>query len=107
MVNVEAGVKVKPQKKPLAVEKKARPQPKKRDRSKLWAPKAPTEGVITLLVDKNPKVAGSASAKRFACYRNGMTVAEYGKAILAGGWPKAKIASGLRWDLAHGFISVK
>lgn len=53
---------------------------------------------ITLLVKENPKRAGSASAKRFAKYKNGMTIAEAVKAGVTRG--------DIIWDKAHGFIKV-
>lgn len=54
---------------------------------------------IHVLVKSNPKKAGSASAKRFDLYRNGMTVEAF---IEAGGTP-----GDVAWDIGHGFIEVK
>jgi hypothetical protein len=81
--------------------------PNKRDRSKRYAkwPYNP-EQVITMLVDKNPKNGDTASSRKFALYRNGMMVAEYIEAVVKSGQKKGKAISGIRWDLAHGFIKV-
>lgn len=49
--------------------------------------------------DNNPKRAGSDSAKRFAAYKDGMTVGDYLKK--SGGTP-----ADLAWDSKHGFIKV-
>jgi hypothetical protein len=51
---------------------------------------------ITMLVQENPK--RGASAERFALYKDGMTVAQ----ALEAGVQRAD----LRWDLAHGWISI-
>lgn len=53
---------------------------------------------IALLVKENPKRKGSASHKRFALYRNGMTTDAF---LKAGG-----TRSDLRWDTAHKFIAI-
>lgn len=52
--------------------------------------------VIRLAVNENPKKG--LSAKRFALYRNGMTVQQY---LEMGGF-----SSDIAWDLAHGYITV-
>lgn len=56
-------------------------------------------GTIRLLVATNPKRPGSAAHDRFACYRDGMTVADY----LAAGGQRLD----LRYDADHGFIHVE
>lgn len=53
---------------------------------------------IKVLV-KNPKKPGTASHKRFASYKSGMTV----KAALAKGVTRPD----LRWDVAHQYIEIK
>lgn len=64
------------------------------------AAKLATDGkIIHLLVEKNPKRAGSKSYDRFECYREGMTV---GQAIAAG------VTRGdIKWDQEHGHIELK
>jgi hypothetical protein len=53
---------------------------------------------IKILVKGNPKRPGSASAKRFALYKNGMKVSAAKASGLGPG--------DLRWDVAHGFIAI-
>jgi hypothetical protein len=53
---------------------------------------------IKVLVDTNPKREGSASYKRFAIYKSGMTVAE----AIAKGLTRPD----LNWDVDHQFISI-
>lgn len=65
--------------------------------TKQTKPEAKQE-IIKLLVKENPKRKGSASHKRFALYRNGMTVEKF---LATGG-----TRSDLRWDTAHNFITV-
>jgi hypothetical protein len=55
--------------------------------------------VITLLVNKNPKKDGSKSAKRFALYKNGMSVLDF---LKAGG-----LLADINYDVAHKSIEVK
>lgn len=52
--------------------------------------------VIKLLVTENPKNENSASGKRFALYKNSMTVAEF---LKAGG-----LMADIYWDRSHKFI---
>lgn len=54
--------------------------------------------VITLLVDYNPKRAGSSSHGRFEKYEDGMTVEDAQKAGISAG--------DLLWDTKHGFIEI-
>lgn len=56
-------------------------------------------GVITLLVDKNPKRPTAAAYARFELYRNGQTVSEF----LAAGGTKADLS----WDRSHDFIRIE
>lgn len=56
------------------------------------------DATIQVLVKDNPKKAGSASAKRFAIYKSGMTVAEFLKA----GGTRADLA----WDAKHEFVKI-
>lgn len=62
-------------------------------------PKFEMDKVITLLTEVNPKRPGSASATRFAAYKTGLTVAQF---VAAGG-----TVADVKWDTAHGFISIK
>lgn len=55
--------------------------------------------VIRVLVDKNPKKAGSRAHDKFALYRDGMTVSEYRE---AGG-----TADEIKWDAERSFIRVE
>ena len=59
----------------------------------------PEDRVIRLRVADNPKRAGSPSHRRFALYRDGMTVGEFLKA----GGQRSDIA----WDVDKGWISVE
>jgi Cu/Ag efflux protein CusF len=60
----------------------------------------PDTAKITIKTEggKNPKREGSAAAKRFALYKNGMTV---GEAIKAG-----VFYADLAWDVGHGLVSI-
>lgn len=58
----------------------------------------PDNGVITLLVEGNPKRAGTASFDRFAQYKTGMTIKQ---AVDAG-----VIYNDFSWDVGHNFIRV-
>ena len=55
--------------------------------------------IIRMIVDKNPKKPGSASALRFDRYRDGATVA----ACLEAGVTLADV----RWDVAHKFVRLE
>lgn len=63
------------------------------------AAKFDLEAKIKILVDENPKRKGSASAKRFEKYENGMKVAD----ALAKGVTSADI----NWDTKHNFIALR
>jgi hypothetical protein len=63
------------------------------------APKFAKDAVITLLVQENPKRAGSASHARFENYKSGMTVEQ---ALAAG-----LISGDFTHDVAHGFIRIE
>lgn len=100
---------------PAAVLAPKKPAPKKPTSAPTTTARGPKPevseaAVITVLVDKNPKRAGSRAAARFALYRPGMTVGIYltkahdlEQGLEARHWYRADI----RWDLAHGHISVK
>lgn len=62
------------------------------------SPKFPSDGVISLRVESNPKRKGSKSFDRFAHYKNGMTVEA---AVKAG-----VLYADLKWDSEHGFIAI-
>lgn len=55
---------------------------------------------ITVLAKTNPKREGSASHDRFAKYRTGMTIDEYGAAIRSHG----KALRDIQWDVKYGYI---
>ena len=61
--------------------------------------------VITVLA-ANPKLPGSKAHAKFACYQSGQTVTEFTAAIVAAGFKSIKARNTLRWDLAHGFITL-
>lgn len=61
---------------------------------------------ITLVATSNPKKPGSASAARFALYKQGMSVAAYQAAVKAAGQPMRLAAADLLWDVRHGFIKL-
>jgi hypothetical protein len=61
--------------------------------------KADRSRVVRLLVSENPKRAGTASHKRFALYRDGMTEAAY----LAAGGTRGDLA----WDVERKFIALE
>jgi hypothetical protein len=63
------------------------------------------QGKITVLAKENPKRAGA--AKRFALYKTGMAVADYIKAAVKIGASESYANADIRWDVAHGFISVR
>jgi hypothetical protein len=57
--------------------------------------------VISLLVDANPKRAGSKAEAVFSNYRSGMTIAEFCDAVGKEATPN------LVYDAAHGFIAIE
>jgi hypothetical protein len=61
--------------------------------------------VISLLAGSNPKRAGSKAQGVFACYVDGMTVAEFCDAVDAAGFP-GEGTPNLVYDAKHGFISI-
>lgn len=69
----------------------------------------PYSGVIRLLVGANPKMPTSKSFLRFACYRDGMTVADYRALVVSrlGPVERGKCLADLRWDVAHHFIRIE
>lgn len=70
------------------------------------APAAPTKSTIKLLSPNNPKKPGSASAARFALYKDGMSVEAYKGAVKAAGQPMRLAAADLLWDVRHKFIEL-
>jgi hypothetical protein len=68
-------------------------------------PKFEPSQKITILSEGNPK-RGTA-AKRFAFYKNGMTVAQY-QEVMAQNEGSARLAmADMRWDFVAGFINIK
>ncbi|WP_294537569.1 hypothetical protein [uncultured Rhodoblastus sp.] len=63
--------------------------------------------VIRLLIRENPK--SGKSRLRFDCYRDGMTVADYEKAVLQklGAAEAKKCKPDLKWDIARHFIRIE
>jgi hypothetical protein len=61
--------------------------------------------VITVLAP-NPKLPGSLAHAKFACYQSGQTITQFTAAIVAAGFKSIKARNTLRWDLAHGFITL-
>lgn len=134
--NVDAAKKVEVTKAPAAVAKGAyttkrvaersvsakpaakRPAAKKPTTAKA-APtktKRPTTGrgtytedqVIHLLVKENPKRADTMAARKFGCYREGITVGQYLDACVKLGLGKARhrFHSSLKYDVTHGYIKI-
>jgi hypothetical protein len=66
--------------------------------------KTPAPQTINLLVKDNPK--RGKSAKRFALYRNGLTVEKYVAASVAAGNPARLARADLNWDVVHKFIAI-
>ncbi len=64
--------------------------------------------IIELRVTDNPKRAGSMASRRFALYRDGMTVSAYLRACEGLDQPDVarKSRDDLKWDVAHGFIRI-
>lgn len=71
--------------------------------------------VVTLLADKEGKQYGgennpkrNASAARFACYRDGITIGELKTALVDALGPEGadKLSDDLAWDVKRGFISL-
>lgn len=80
---------------PNAVKEPKTPKaPKEAKFAKLYPKDAP----ISVLVEKNPKRAGSKSAERFEAYFKAKTVGE----ALAGGATYADLS----WDVGHGHVKV-
>lgn len=67
------------------------------------------QDVIHLLVAANPKKPASASFQRFACYRDGMTIAEYKTKVerRLGAAEAAKCRADLLWDEQRHFIRIE
>ena len=84
----------------LKNEEKAAAKAAKASAPKEKRSKYPAGSTIHIVVDKNPKKAGSKSEHSFSLYKEGMTVEAYLKA--GGHDPSGNIA----WDVAHKFIEV-
>lgn len=67
---------------------------------------APAKETIKLLVASNPKKAGSAAFKRFALYKDGMSIAAFKQAVKDKGDPVSLASADLRWDSKHKFIQI-
>ncbi len=65
--------------------------------------------VIKVVADSNPKRNGSKSRFRFACYRDGMSVAEYRQAVgrERGDYEAGKCTLDLRWDSERHYIRIE
>ena len=64
--------------------------------------------VITVVFAGNPKRGGSKAHAAFACYQNGMTIAEFCDAVDAlGDGHKATATGHLVYDTKHNFISIE
>jgi len=94
----EAPVTPAPAEAPVATE--AKPAPKARYAKYEWK----DEQVITVLVASNPK-RGKSQA-RFGLHKTGQTVGDYVKASVDAGNPRMLARADLRWDVAHGLISI-
>jgi prevent-host-death family protein len=62
--------------------------------------------VIRLVREINPKTVGSRSRKRYALYRDGMTVGDYLAAVEGAGEQEQAALNALAWDQNHGFVRV-
>jgi len=64
-------------------------------------------GTSVITLNPSPKyIKRGESLKRFNCYKNGITVDEYVAAVVAINQTKALAKADLRWDVAHGLISI-
>lgn len=97
--NVETP-KPEPKKKAKVMKAAVKTEPEVKAR---YAPKGtvtePGKQKIHLLVKSNPKRPGTKCYTWFEWYREGMTVASY--------FEKGGKMDHIRWDVAHGFISLK
>jgi hypothetical protein len=79
------------------------------------APKAPRyaplalvnnpNAVITVLCP-NPKLPNTKAHHKFGLFATGQTIAQYTQAVVNAGYKASKAKNQLRWDLAHGFITL-
>ena len=97
-VETPAPAKKEPKKKAPKAEVK-----KTDEKAPRYAPKGtisdPTKQKITVLAKSNPKRPGTKCYTWFTWYKSGMTVAQY--------FEKGGRADHIRWDVQHGFISLK
>ena len=93
-----APAKKEPKEKAAPTKTEEKPEVKAR-----YAPKGtisdPTKQRITVLAKSNPKRPGTKCYTWFSWYKSGMTVAQY--------FEKGGRADHIRWDVQHGFISLK
>jgi hypothetical protein len=61
---------------------------------------------IKILVKDNPKHPGSGAETLYNLYRPGMTAAAYVQAVRAQATRKNAGWLALKWDIAHGYVSV-
>jgi hypothetical protein len=61
--------------------------------------------VITVLAP-NPKLPGSKAHHKYSLFVTGQTIAQYTQAVVNAGYQSAKAKNQVRWDLAHGFITL-
>jgi hypothetical protein len=62
--------------------------------------------VIRLRVKENPKVPGTGAWHLWNLYVDGMTVADYVKAVRAQAYRPSAAYVALRWDVQHDFITI-
>jgi hypothetical protein len=67
----------------------------------------PETAVITLLVDANPKRAGSKAELAFSQYQDGMTVGEFIDAVDSIAEIRGGATPNLVYDASHGFIEIE
>jgi hypothetical protein len=61
--------------------------------------------VITVLAP-NPKLPNSKAHHKYSLFVSGQTIAQYTQAIINAGYKSVKAKNQVRWDLAHGFITL-
>lgn len=63
------------------------------------------DSIIHLIAESNPKLPGSKCVRRFALYRDGMSVGDYVAACKRAPNPQDALKD-ITWDWARGFIEV-
>lgn len=89
--------------KPITTEKEALTAAKQTVKVAAKASEDKSGMKIKLLVKENPKRAGSKAFAVFACYKDGITVADFLKASEKSGGSMANV----NWDVDHEFISLR